>query len=55
MCELTWLLGCTGNLGMLTRAHAYKDAQARDKAGELSIGTFNYPVLMAADILIYGR
>ncbi len=36
----------------LMRAHAFKDAEAKDK--EISVGTFNYPVLMAADILIYG-
>jgi tryptophanyl-tRNA synthetase len=35
----------------LMRAHAYKDALAKDK--EISVGTFNYPVLMAADILLY--
>ncbi len=33
------------------RAHAYKNAEAKDK--EISVGTFNYPMLMAADILLY--
>jgi tryptophanyl-tRNA synthetase len=33
------------------RAHAFKDAEAKDK--EISVGTFNYPMLMAADILLY--
>ncbi|KKR70780.1 MAG: Tryptophan-tRNA ligase [Candidatus Nomurabacteria bacterium GW2011_GWB1_40_7] len=36
----------------LMRAHAFKDAQAKNK--EIDVGTFNYPVLMAADILMYG-
>jgi tryptophanyl-tRNA synthetase len=35
----------------LERAHAYKDAEAKGK--ELSVGTFNYPMLMAADMLLY--
>jgi tryptophanyl-tRNA synthetase len=34
------------------RAHAFKDAEAKNK--EINVGTFNYPVLMAADILLYG-
>jgi tryptophanyl-tRNA synthetase len=36
----------------LMRAHAFKDSEAKNK--EISVGTFNYPVLMAADILLYG-
>jgi tryptophanyl-tRNA synthetase len=36
----------------LMRAHAFKDAEAKNK--EIDVGTFNYPVLMAADILLYG-
>jgi len=36
----------------LERAHAYKDA--RDKGKEIGVGLFNYPMLMAADILLYG-
>ncbi len=35
----------------LERAHAYKDAKAKNK--EINVGTFNYPMLMAADILLY--
>jgi tryptophanyl-tRNA synthetase len=35
----------------LMRAHAFKDAEAKNK--EISVGTFNYPMLMAADILLY--
>jgi tryptophanyl-tRNA synthetase len=48
-CELTWLLTSVTPMGLLQRAHAYKDAQAK---GELvDHGLFAYPVLMAADIL----
>jgi tryptophanyl-tRNA synthetase len=49
--ELTWLLSCVTPLGLLERAHAYKDAVA--KGEEVNNGLFLYPVLMAADILIY--
>jgi len=49
--ELTWLLSCVTPLGLLERAHAVKDAQA--KGEEINDGIFQYPVLMAADILIY--
>jgi tryptophanyl-tRNA synthetase len=51
VCELTWLLGCCVGKGLLERAHSYKDKVARGL--EASMGLFNYPVLMAADILIY--
>ena len=49
--ELAWLLACVTGLGLLERAHAYK--AARDKGVEVGVGTFFYPVLMAADILAY--
>ncbi len=49
--ELTWLLSCVTPMGLLERAHAYKDAIA--KGEEINDGMFQYPVLMAADILIY--
>ncbi len=49
--ELTWLLGTLAPMGLLERAHAYKDALAKDRAP--SFGLFAYPVLMAADILLY--
>ena len=49
--ELTWLLSCVTPMGLLERAHAYKDA--RQKGQEIIHGLFAYPVLMAADILIY--
>ena len=51
--ELTWLLSCVTNMGLLERAHAYKAAKDRGEANELNHGVFAYPVLMAADILIY--
>jgi tryptophanyl-tRNA synthetase len=49
--ELTWLLGCVTPFGLLERAHAYKDA--RSKGQDIEHGLVAYPVLMAADILIY--
>ena len=49
--ELTWLLGCVTGMGLMERAHSYKDAKAKGK--ELGFGVFAYPVLMAADILLY--
>jgi tryptophanyl-tRNA synthetase len=49
--ELCWYLSCVTPLGLLQRAHAFKDALAKGR--EISSGTFFYPVLMAADILIY--
>ena len=49
--ELTWVLGCLLATGQLERGHAYKDALARGESP--SAGIFNYPALMAADILLY--
>lgn len=49
--ELSWILSCFVNMGVLERAHAYK--AARDAGREVNLGTVTYPVLMAADILIY--
>lgn len=49
--ELTWLLACVTTMGLLERAHSYKDKVA--KGVKPSMGLFNYPLLMAADILIY--
>lgn len=50
--ELCWLLMGLTPMGLLERAHAYKDAIANNKL--INMGLFNYPVLMAVDILIYG-
>lgn len=49
--ELSWLLSVVAPMGLLERCHAYKDAVAKGFAA--SHGLFAYPVLMAADILIY--
>jgi len=49
--ELAWILNCLTTVPYLSRAHAFKDAQAKNK--EVNVGVFNYPVLMASDILIY--
>jgi tryptophanyl-tRNA synthetase len=49
--ELTWLLSTVTPMGLLERAHSYKDKIAKGIAP--SLGLFAYPVLMAADILIY--
>ncbi len=50
--ELTWILTSVTPMGMLERAHAYKAAM--DKGEDIDHGLFTYPVLMAADILLYG-
>lgn len=49
--ELCWIFDTITTMPYLMRAHAYKDAEAKSK--EISVGTFNYPMLMAADILLY--
>jgi tryptophanyl-tRNA synthetase len=49
--ELSWIFNCITTVPYLMRAHAYKDAEA--KGGEVNVGTFSYPLLMAADILLY--
>ncbi len=49
--ELAWLLSCQTPMPMLENCHAYKDHLAREKTP--SHGLFAYPVLMAADILMY--
>ncbi len=50
--ELCWILNCITHIGFLERAHAWKDANAKRKK-EISAGLFIYPILQAADILIY--
>ncbi len=49
--ELAWIFDTITTMPYLMRAHAYKDAQAKNT--EINVGTFNYPMLMAADILLY--
>ena len=51
VCELTWLLSTLTPMGLLERCHSYKDKMAKGLAP--NHGLFAYPVLMAADILIY--
>lgn len=49
--ELAWIFETLTTMPYLMRAHAFKDAEAKNK--EIGVGTFNYPMLMAADILLY--
>jgi len=49
--ELTWYLNCFTPYGLLKKAHAFKDKSANTK--DVNVGLFDYPVLMAADILLY--
>lgn len=51
--ELTWVLSCVTSMGLLERAHAWKAAKDRGNEGAQVHGLFAYPVLMAADILIF--
>jgi tryptophanyl-tRNA synthetase len=51
VCELTWYLNNVTPVGLLQRCHAYKDAVSKGLAA--NAGLLNYPVLMAADILLY--
>jgi tryptophanyl-tRNA synthetase len=49
--ELAWILGCLISTGQLERGHSYKDAI--EKGQSPNAGVFNYPLLMAADIVLY--
>jgi tryptophanyl-tRNA synthetase len=51
VCELTWLIGSLTPMGLLERAHGYKDKTS--KGISPNFGLFAYPVLMAADILLF--
>jgi tryptophanyl-tRNA synthetase len=51
--ELTWILDCFTGFGEMSRMTQYKDKSAKLHEDRISIGLFNYPVLMAADILLY--
>jgi tryptophanyl-tRNA synthetase len=51
VCELTWYLNCFTPFPMLANAHSFKDKSAR--LSFVNSGLFTYPVLMAADILLY--
>ena len=58
--ELTWIITCSTAKGLMNRAHAYKAVVAENvEAGEdpdfaINMGLFSYPILMAADILMFG-
>lgn len=57
--ELTWILSCFAPKGLLNRAHSYKDSVEKNtQAGNdpddgINCGLYNYPILMAADILMF--
>ncbi|MEQ9467166.1 MAG: tryptophan--tRNA ligase [Ekhidna sp.] len=50
-CELTWYLNCFTPFPMLANAHSFKDKS--DRLADVNAGLFDYPVLMASDILLY--
>ena len=50
--ELTWILDCFTYFGEMSRMIQFKE-KSKDNNGNVSVGLFNYPVLMAADILLY--
>ena len=50
--ELAWILGCTARMGWLNRMTQWKDKAGKNREGA-SVGLFSYPVLQAADILLY--
>ena len=58
--ELAWILSCLASKGLLNRAHAYKSATSDNETKKMqdidkgiNMGLFNYPILMAADILMF--
>jgi tryptophanyl-tRNA synthetase len=58
--ELSWILTCVTSKGLMNRSHAYKAAVADNEQGEaqdpdkgITMGLFSYPILMAADILMF--
>lgn len=52
--EMTWILDCFTGFGEMSRMTEFKDKAARVGEDRVSVGLFNYPPLMAADILLYG-
>lgn len=52
--ELTWILDCFTGMGEMNRMTQFKDKSTKQSEDRISLGLFNYPVLMAADILLYG-
>lgn len=53
VCELMWYLNCFAPIPMLENAHSFKDKSAKLSKDKINMGLFSYPVLMAADILLY--
>ncbi|HEY5987921.1 MAG TPA: tryptophan--tRNA ligase [Streptosporangiaceae bacterium] len=51
--QLSWVMGCLAGFGELSRMTQFKDKAARGGAAQASLGLFSYPVLQAADILLY--
>ena len=51
--ELSWLLECTASMGELRRMTQFKDKSSKGGEGDARVGLFTYPVLQAADILLY--
>jgi tryptophanyl-tRNA synthetase len=51
--ELTWILDCFTGMGEMGRMTQFKDKSVKLSEDRISVGLFNYPVLMAADILLY--
>jgi tryptophanyl-tRNA synthetase len=51
--ELAWILNCVATFGELRRMTQFKDKAAKQKEASVTVGLFDYPVLQAADILIY--
>ena len=49
--ELAWIFSCLTTMPELMRAHVFKDKEAKN--ADINVGTFNYPLLMAADILVH--
>jgi tryptophanyl-tRNA synthetase len=53
VCELMWYLNCFAPIPMLENAHSFKDKSEKLSRDKINTGLFTYPVLMAADILLY--
>lgn len=51
--ELAWILNCVTNIGELSRMTQFKDKSSKFSEQNIPVGLFDYPVLMAADILLY--
>lgn len=52
--ELTWILNCFTGMGEMSRMTQFKDKSSKIAENRIAVGLFDYPVLMAADILLYG-